>query len=455
MSELPKVKILVVEDEPDLRELICFFISSEFPVDVLEAENGKMAAEVLAKQNDICAVVSDYTMPQMNGGELFLYSKKLGRSLPFVLLSAIDPKTKIEFSQELPDFYVAKPSFDEPLKLAIEKILKDFHNLKTGKPDYARLGTRHLRNVGHYGHALYAKLSDAKYVKVVNESEPFDQSEYERFDAKGINYLFMKRADAHEYFKKLMAEFLTLAEAHSGSTPEDLQETVILNDRIVAAIQDMAVTFGFTEELQVLTKSSVDLALKTMSANPSLKELLANLDFSTDNYLANHSARLPYLANHLASLMGWQSEATSYKLTLAAMLHDATLNNPMHAACETEADVLSITGGVIPQNVKEEFLHHPLEAAAIAARFTAVPPDVDTIVAQHHERCDGSGFPNHLTHVKIAPLSALFVIAHDMLSEYEKKGESFSMSEFAAAREKEYFAGYFKKILLELALSKV
>jgi CheY-like chemotaxis protein len=62
--------ILVVEDEPDVRDLACEFLKVS-GYSVLEAHNGLEAVEVLARHSGtIHVVLSDVVMPKMGGREL-------------------------------------------------------------------------------------------------------------------------------------------------------------------------------------------------------------------------------------------------------------------------------------------------------------------------------------------------------------------------------------------------
>src|SRR6185437_5211848 len=87
-QKLPGVKILVVDDEPDLRDII----SSRFQMEgshVTLAENGESALKVL-KGNDFDAVISDIRMPGGSGIELLeaLRAMQINKSLPaFILIS--------------------------------------------------------------------------------------------------------------------------------------------------------------------------------------------------------------------------------------------------------------------------------------------------------------------------------------------------------------------------------
>lgn len=78
-------KILIVEDEPEIRDLI--FLQLEAPErEFLYAGNGEEALEVLSK-NKIDFMISDLAMPKMNGFELLRKIKKFGWVFPTLVLT--------------------------------------------------------------------------------------------------------------------------------------------------------------------------------------------------------------------------------------------------------------------------------------------------------------------------------------------------------------------------------
>jgi response regulator RpfG family c-di-GMP phosphodiesterase len=83
----------------------------------------------------------------------------------------------------------------------------------------------------------------------------------------------------------------------------------------------------------------------------------------------------------------------------------------------------------------------------VARQFNEVPPDVDVIIAQHHERADGTGFPRNLSATYIAPLATIFIVAHDMAQDVLAKGPVFKMEEFLAVARERYKPSQFRKVV--------
>lgn len=104
-------KILVVEDEAELREIVVSLLEGDhFAVD--QAENGTAALALLETQK-YALVLSDIQMPGMTGLELFAQAKAKGHVTPFVFLTAFGDQENIMKALRLGAFDFVKKPFDE------------------------------------------------------------------------------------------------------------------------------------------------------------------------------------------------------------------------------------------------------------------------------------------------------------------------------------------------------
>lgn len=79
-------KILIVEDEPDIREILKIFMTS-LGYETLIAENGKIALEKIQGE-DINVVISDLMMPHVSGMMLLEELRRSGFTNPFIFVTA-------------------------------------------------------------------------------------------------------------------------------------------------------------------------------------------------------------------------------------------------------------------------------------------------------------------------------------------------------------------------------
>lgn len=124
-----KLKVLLVEDDNDVREYIKQTLGDDF--EVLEAQNGKVGFEMV-KQNIPDIVVSDIMMPEMDGIELCNAIKNdfSVSHIPVILLTAKDTCLDKEAGYSMgADSYITKPFTANLLRIRINNIIETRHKL--------------------------------------------------------------------------------------------------------------------------------------------------------------------------------------------------------------------------------------------------------------------------------------------------------------------------------------
>jgi CheY-like chemotaxis protein len=118
-----KKKVLIVDDEPNVRRLSRTILSKKF--DVCEAEDGKQAVEIAnAQQPDV--ILMDMMMPKMDGLTACHMIKKdpATKSIPVIMVTAIGFELNIKLSQQMgANGYVTKPFSSQELLAKIGQVL--------------------------------------------------------------------------------------------------------------------------------------------------------------------------------------------------------------------------------------------------------------------------------------------------------------------------------------------
>lgn len=78
-------KILLCDDEQDIREVIEMLIEMELDAEIQHAENGDEGIQKLESE-DFDLIVCDMNMPRVSGDEVFEFNKN-NKNIPFLLLS--------------------------------------------------------------------------------------------------------------------------------------------------------------------------------------------------------------------------------------------------------------------------------------------------------------------------------------------------------------------------------
>ena len=83
------LEVLLVDEDTDVLEIVQTFLQQEDDLDVTSEADPERALE-MALSGEYDAVVSDYTMPRLDGLELCAAIREEEGDLPFVLFSARD-----------------------------------------------------------------------------------------------------------------------------------------------------------------------------------------------------------------------------------------------------------------------------------------------------------------------------------------------------------------------------
>ncbi len=129
---MSKEKILIVDDEKEIRDLIDIYLKGE-GYDTIKAENGKEALDILSN-NEVDLIILDIMMPKVNGIEACLKIRE-EREMPIIMLAAkSEDMDKILGLNTGADDYLTKPF--NPLELVARvksqlRRYKRFNNTST------------------------------------------------------------------------------------------------------------------------------------------------------------------------------------------------------------------------------------------------------------------------------------------------------------------------------------
>ena len=122
---MEKKKILVVDDEPDVTELVAYNLKAKgFHVETL---NDATASIAKARNYHPDLIILDIMMPHLSGIQvcrIFRNDNKLAR-IPIIFLTAkAEPQDRIEGLESGADDYLSKPFSPKELTLRVESILR-------------------------------------------------------------------------------------------------------------------------------------------------------------------------------------------------------------------------------------------------------------------------------------------------------------------------------------------
>ncbi|MGL4378858.1 MAG: response regulator [Microcoleaceae cyanobacterium] len=136
-----KLKILVVDDEPDNLDLLYRTFHRDYKV--LRADSGPDALELLAQEGEVAVIISDQRMPLMSGTEfLSLTASQYPDTIRIILTGYTDVEDLVEAINSGKVFkYVTKPWEAEDLKAVVKQAI-DTHNVLKSRTEELRRALR-------------------------------------------------------------------------------------------------------------------------------------------------------------------------------------------------------------------------------------------------------------------------------------------------------------------------
>ena len=318
---MPPEKILLVDDEPRLLAGLRRRMSMDF--NIITAERGAQALELIAAHDDIGVIVADMKMPEMNGIELLKRVKAEAPDIRRIMLTGnSDEETAIEAVNEGQVMrFLRKPCEADVLKEAISHALNDYQ---------------------------FAKLKAAK------EPAP-DEAQHVSADAARDAFLSMMN---HE-LRTPLNHIIGLAHVLEGEQPEvsaDGQESIALLSQIRESGQDMLLLVNRMLEFARLRSEDAN-------AKPASFDLIASLQQEIIGLRPRLKAkRLTISLDSLRRRVDVFAHQREVMLAMRELLSNAVkFNRPnghISIMIKTGADCVMVrvadTGSGIPQEVLKD-----------------------------------------------------------------------------------------------------
>lgn len=133
-------KILIVDDDPDIREVLSVLLGSEGYV-VDSAEDGIVALEKVKKDKSIQCIILDVMMPGMSGVETCVEMRKLTLAPILFLTAKSQDQDKVDAYSGGGDDYLVKPFSKVELLMKVKSLLRRYREYQKGYgPAKATLG---------------------------------------------------------------------------------------------------------------------------------------------------------------------------------------------------------------------------------------------------------------------------------------------------------------------------
>lgn len=248
---------------------------------------------------------------------------------------------------------------------------------------------------------LYMKLQDGRFVAVFRTGNVIDKERLAKYAAKGVTSLFSSEQDL-DNMSTTDGAFAVATTNSKVDALEKISQTVF-DDLLALGVSEAS--YNNAKAVSKVVRSMIDKDPKLSDAFTKFQEVGAEE--------VRHAMMVSAMSTILCSSMDWIKPATFESLALGALLHDIGM-------LSLPKDIQTGDVAKMSPNDRKLFEGHGEAGRALLSQLKSVPDDVVMIVAHHHERSDGSGFPLGLKDVYIHPLARIVGLANELVERYEE-----------------------------------
>ena len=402
------IRVLIVDDsEDDGLLLVRNLKNGGFSPSYEQVDTSEAMSKALDNQTwDV--ILCDNSMPTFDAASALELYKDKGLDLPFIIVSGtIADETAVAAMKAGAHDYIMKGNLAR-LSSAIDRELREAKNRQE-----RRITEIQLRKSEEKYRALFEDSRDAIYLNN-QEGELIDFNlstlelfGYSREEMLGINTksVFVN-PDKYERLQDEIAKKGSVREFKAKLRKKDGTEMDCLITSTVRQAKDKSKLGyqGMIRDISELVSSRKQIEKTLNDLRKALGgtiEAMALTVETRDPYTAGHQRRVSNLARGIATEMG-VSKGQIQGVRMAGVIHDI-------GKISVPGEILSKPGN-ISQNELGIIKEHPQVGYNIL-KTVDFPWPIAQIVLQHHERMDGSGYPNGISGENILLEARILAVA--------------------------------------------
>lgn len=249
---------------------------------------------------------------------------------------------------------------------------------------------------------VYFRIHANKYIPVGKRGQASHFQDLHLFKDKikdkRQQIVYLRKSELKDFVNMCLLSFQKI-EAEAGDLDLKVKFLTQSSDLVSKQFEFLGVNSETIESAKVLTKSIHEVARQSHS----VIELLYRFKGLPRNH-GLHAVCVSTVSAMIAIELGWASDSILEKISIGGLLHDIGLQNfPESLLQKPYLDLTS----------QERALYetHPYVGAQVLRTVPGIPPEVISIVHEHHENSAGEGYPRRLDDGKINPLSKVVALA--------------------------------------------
>lgn len=407
-------KIILFESNIVLLDTLIFLFESSFNADVLKI-NSYDDLYFIIKNNEIVETDIAFIFLGLTNNDKDrqkIYDLYLFRNLNnhFPLYDFSDANYKLELRNDhFPIKIPRKVSFYD----VIEIIQSNFEiDLSIPKLEYTPITIRNFAYLDNMKHCVYINLNKDKYIKIFNAFDIIELADIEKYEKKGVKFLYLKKDAFNWIYKQIEMQHQNILDGigvtlnDNDNLLEDKVEVIELEkfnyddfvkqNKIEIDIKQIESTLDDKENcIKFIKENESNIQLK-------INELIANID--NNNLYEIKNKILLLLNNSVLKQLEIFNYIIHERLIISTIMHDVIIKDKKDLIYNEVYNKEKIYNE-IDQNIDK---YHPLLIKNIIEKSDKIPHESIEIIYKHHEKLDGTGFPNKLTYKHLNTLSLIF-----------------------------------------------
>jgi response regulator RpfG family c-di-GMP phosphodiesterase len=445
-----KKLIFVCGDRSQRAEYFLYLENIFSDHEIVEAFTSKAAIEELKKSHKVSFVLSTDNLVQGTAGLIYSFIKNFRKDTPFFYMSKDgheDIEDLIGFLSHNPkNNYIPLPVSPTSFRQTIFDSLFPTRFNKQTVPAFREIRGLFLARYNKALCSVYIQKNKSCYEKIIRKNQEYKYQNIKTTLEENDFKIFIKNEDYEKFnVSNTSPNFLEQKDYQYSSKEINLkiESTHHLLDTFLNP-------FGFKKDQVEKARNVLRKARKIISKDNKFEKLIKPHEEKI-GYIYDHSYLLTVITNFISTCANEEDNHANECLTMASLLHDITLNEQL-SEIQLLND-LNLKKYSVDEQVK--FLNHPIDIASQIIDSKYIPNEVAEIVSQHHENCEGTGFPEKIHPTKLAAQSCIFIIAQDYLNElYRIDFDPCHHQEVLLNLEEKYQSGHFLKpmrILMSLS----
>jgi hypothetical protein len=294
---------------------------------------------------------------------------------------------------------------------ATEQLIKCFKEI-IGHKESAAVGwcSMPLHALHHFKSVpfdLYVKLNEAKFVKRIPAHEQVDEVTIEDFKSRGINEIFFSKADNKLFSQMLINNMINQIDLGYDS----IDSTLKARSQVLLTVREIVQQIGLKERVVEVCDTMISaISQDIYRGNDEFARYLSSLKTNPHLAFKHRFIELTcFIGGQLIfGLQGKNREDQINCFVYAAFFSDIALldADSLHFF---QSDRMSHLDMVKKREINE----HAYKAAQLIRSCKTAPPEVATIIMQHHGALDGIGLPTKKS-AQLVPLAKCLIISQEL-----------------------------------------